>query len=59
MKTETPNCTTRTVEICGEALDSVYKRQYEYKLKYKRHLSFERAVNQLIINGKELKNEKN
>ena len=57
MKEENDNCTKRTVEICGLALELVYKRQYEYKLKHKRHLSFERAVNHVILNEKELKDE--
>ena len=47
------NCTKRTIEICGEALAKVYEYQLAYKLKHNRHITFERAVNHLLINGNE------
>lgn len=52
------DCTKRTIEICGEALTIIYTYQLEYKLKHNRYITFERAVNHLIINEKETKDGK-
>lgn len=43
------DCTKRTIEICGEAYDAVIDYQHTHKKETKRHLNFERAVNQLLI----------
>jgi len=51
------DCTKRTVEICGDALKAVYKYQLAYKLRYNSHITFERSINRLIFNGKELIND--
>jgi len=42
------DCTTRTIQICGEAYERVIEFQHQYKMKHKRHLSFTRAVNKML-----------